>query len=61
LIEQDGEVESDSIPEDQPPQNMPLYAPPTIPSDEPAPYRHEPSPTEIEDKYQKLLKQYGLI
>jgi penicillin-binding protein 1A len=60
LIEQDDYVESESIPNEidvQP--NAPDYVQPL--PEEPAPYRYDPSPAEvIEDRYQKLLKQYGI-
>ena len=45
----------------QSPQTPPAVAPDKIP-DEPAPYRHDPSPAnEIEERYQKLLKEYGIV
>jgi penicillin-binding protein 1A len=58
LIEQDDYVESDTIP------NETDVSPPTdvqpLP-EEPIPYRYDPSPAEvIEERYQKLLKQYGI-
>jgi penicillin-binding protein 1A len=60
LIDQDGDVESDSIPDEIEQPQGPRYQE-NIPQPEPAPYRHDPSPAEvIEDRYQKLLKQYGI-
>ena len=62
LIDQDGDIDSDSIPNtlDYQP-TVPEYVPPTNIPDEPTPYRHDPSPAEvIEDRYQKLLKEYGI-
>jgi penicillin-binding protein 1A len=60
LIDQDDYIESDSIPNEIDSQpNEPVYVQPL--PDEPSPYRYDPSPAEvIEDRYQKLLKQYGI-
>jgi penicillin-binding protein 1A len=60
LIEQDDDVESETIPDVETPTNAPLYQP-NIPEPESSSYRHDPSPAEvIEDRYQNLLKQYGI-
>lgn len=61
LIDQDGDVASESIPtETSSPQNVPTYEPQQVP-EESTPYKNDPSPAEvIEDRYQKLLKQYGI-
>jgi penicillin-binding protein 1A len=61
LIDQDGDIESESIP-DKIEQPLPgLQYRENIPQPEPSPYRHDPSPAEvIEEKYQNLLKQYGI-
>jgi penicillin-binding protein 1A len=60
LIDQDDYVESGNIPneiETQP--NIPTHVQPL--PEEPAPYRYDPSPAEvIEERYQKLLKEYGI-
>ncbi len=62
LIDQDGDINSETIPTELEHQSTaPTYIAPTQIPDEPAPYRHDPSPAEvIEDKYQKLLKEYGI-
>ena len=63
LIDQDGDVGSDTIPNEIDHQPTgPTYVPPSnIPDDSVTPYRHDPSPADvIEDRYQKLLKQYGI-
>jgi penicillin-binding protein 1A len=60
LIEQDDYVESDNISNETDVQpSAPANVQPL--PEEPAPYRYDPSPAEvIEDRYQKLLKQYGI-
>ncbi|MDR1048563.1 MAG: PBP1A family penicillin-binding protein [Synergistaceae bacterium] len=59
LIDQDESIPSETIPgepEFQP--IIPKYVPP-VP--DPVPYRNDPSPAEvIEERFQKLLKQYGI-
>ena len=59
LIDQDDYVESETIPNEMDVPSAPNSVPPL--PEEPAPYRYDPSPAEvIEDRYQKLLKQYGI-
>ena len=60
LIDQDDYVESETIPNEIETQPSAPMGVPSLP-EEPAPYRYDPSPAEvIEDRYQKLLKQYGI-
>ena len=62
LLDQDDEFSSEIIPHeaDYSP-NIPTYVPPTNIPTESAPYHKDYSPAEVvEDKYQKLLKQYNI-
>ena len=60
LIEQDGYVESDTLPNEPDRQPSAPYVPPVNVPDDSRPY-HDPSPADIiEQRFQNLLKEYGL-
>jgi penicillin-binding protein 1A len=61
LIDQDEAVVSETIPNEieTQQQTTPVDAPPVL--TDPTPYRHDPSPAEvIEERFQQLLKEYGI-
>jgi penicillin-binding protein 1A len=59
LIDQDDMVASETIPSEIEPQQSLTPAPPVLA--DPAPYRHDPSPADvIEERFQQLLKEYGI-
>jgi penicillin-binding protein 1A len=61
LLDQDEVPQDDTVPDIPAPQTPPPdYGPQYIPQD-PAPYPYDPSPAEeLEERYQELLKQYGI-
>jgi penicillin-binding protein 1A len=61
LIDQDEMVASKTIPGEIGPQQRPVpMEAPSVLAD-PTPYRHDPSPAEvIEERFQQLLKEYGI-
>jgi penicillin-binding protein 1A len=63
LIDQDDTVASETIPGEIEPQQLAPAAviPHVLPDPTPAPYRHDPSPAGvIEERFQQLLKEYGI-
>jgi penicillin-binding protein 1A len=60
LIDQDEVPEDKDVPDTLTPQ-APVDSTPQYIPQEPAPYHHDPSPAEeLEERYQELLKQYGI-
>jgi penicillin-binding protein 1A len=62
LIDQDDALASETIPGEIEPQQQPMppqMVPPVL--TDPIPYRHDPSPADvIEQRFQQLLKEYGI-